>query len=488
MNAHPRDIDRDVHFGSRRQMPESVEAERALLGAIFMNNEAYHVVAGMIEPEWFFDPLNREIFLACQRLAEKGEHINGITVKAKMPAIDPGDGVTLSSYLARLAVEAVSVVNAPDFASAIKAAAIRRGLISAGEDIQAAGWDEAEDLGLMDAIEAVRTRLDDMQGALRGKAARQTPGASYIDTFQAAFERDEIDGVPFCLSEFRRVLSEPCFEAGNLYGLLSSSGEGKTSLTMQLIYEAIRQGHPVLFLSYDQSPAQCVRQMIAQVHGIRVDRQKQPRKFLNDQEREQCIQFGLWLDRTPTEIIRCEREGVGQLCTYARRFVRQRKNGKAPFIVVDHIGKVKARDPRLSADRISGEVTVELKALAAALNASVLVLNQRNSSGTARDNPRPIARDLYGGEGARADYDAVIYLYRPEKYKAEREKTAATDGDWKKINKVFVGDIEGKAEIGAIKVRFGNPNITAELKFDADFTRYRSEVRAADHDEPRMAI
>ena len=55
------------------------------------------------------------------------------------------------------------------------------------------------------------------------------------------------------MPEIAKVLSEPVFEAGNLYGLLSSSGEGKSSLTMQLIYHAVEQGHPVLFLSYDQS-------------------------------------------------------------------------------------------------------------------------------------------------------------------------------------------------------------------------------------------
>ena len=108
-------------------------------------------------------------------------------------------------------------------------------------------------------------------------------------------------------------------------------------------------------------------------------------------------------------------------------------------------------------------------------SSAVLILNQRNSFGTRRDNPRPIAADLYGGEGARADYDAVLYLYRAEKYKAEREKIAATDSDWKKINKVFTGDVEGVAEIGSIKVRFGDPTITETLRFEGRYTRYVSE-------------
>jgi replicative DNA helicase len=281
-------------------------------------------------------------------------------------------------------------------------------------------------------------------------------------------------GVPIALPEIAKVLSEPVFEAGNLYGLLSSSGEGKSSLTMQLIYHAVYTGHPVLFLSYDQSAAQCVRQMIAQVHGIDVRQQREPSRLMSQKEQDQCVSFATWIDRQPLQIIRCQREGVTQLVAYARRFIKQKANGKTPFVVIDHIGKVKPRDPKLSADRISGEVTVELKALADETGSSVLILNQRNSFGTRRDNPRPIAADLYGGEGAKADYDGILYLYRAEKYKAEREAIAATDADWKKIQRVFSGDLEGIAEIGSVKCRFGDVNIKERVRFVARFTRYES--------------
>jgi len=252
------------------------------------------------------------------------------------------------------------------------------------------------------------------------------------------------------------------------------AGEGKTSLVIQIIYHALVEGHPVLFLSYDQSAYQCVRQMIAQVHGISVKQQDEPNRLMSDKERETCVRFATWMDGKPLDIIRCQREGVDRLTAYARRFIKKRANGKTPLIVLDHIGKVKPRDPKLSADRISGEVTVELKALADETRSAFLVLNQRNSFGTRRDNPRPIAADLYGGEGAKADYDACLYLYRAEKYKAERVATAASDSDWKKINKVFGSEIEGIAEIGSIKCRFGDPNVKEMLKFEAQYTRYVS--------------
>jgi replicative DNA helicase len=475
MAARIHDIDRDVHGFSDRDMPDATEAEQEILGSILRNADVLSdPLVAALTPEDFSEEIHRKIFQVCLDQVAQGKKPNPITIKAFLPETLT-DGLTVSQYMARLVTGSSGPAAAHGFASAITHASACRTLFNVGGRITHVGVSRTDELSMIDEIEAAKEVLEQTVAKLAGKDFDVGPGASYLAQFQASFARDTIEGVPLCLPEIAKVLSEPCLEAGNLYGLLSSSGEGKTSLTLQMIYEAIVKGHPVLFLSYDQNAAQCTRQMVAQVHGIAVHRQREPRKFLSEKEQEECFKFGQWIDTTPTEIIRCEREGVGQLIAYAKRFVKRRGNGKTPFVVLDHIGKVKPRDPKLSADRISGEVTVELKAMAESLKCAVLVLNQRNSAGTARDNPRPIARDLYGGEGARADYDAVLYLYRPEKYKAEREKVAATDSDWKKISKVFGSEVEGIAEIGAIKVRFGNPNITATVDFDANFTRYKSQ-------------
>ena len=254
---------------------------------------------------------------------------------------------------------------------------------------------------------------------------------------------------------------------------------------MQLISHALRQGHPVLFLSYDQSAAQCVRQMIAQEKGIDLRQQRDPSNLMSPQEQDQCVKFALWLKQQPLEVIRCQREGVAQLVSYARRFIKKFANGKTPFIVIDHIKKIKVRDQRMDAGSQSAEITVELKAFADEASAAVLLLNQRNSAGVKRDNPRPIDDDLYGGEGAKQDYDSVMYLYRPQKYRSKRVATAATDRDWKIINKVFgeFGDeeeIRSVAEIGVIKNRFGDPDVREILKFEARYTRYVSKRPPAD--------
>jgi len=461
---------------------DGIEAAEVFLACILDDNDCMKDCG--LEEDDFLENVHRVAFRACDKHHKAGHVFSAVLIKPDLPKVFTNDAksplyaVSPSEYVNKLMLMGIR----PDVKAklewsvhVLKSLSLSRVLAREGEVAQQIAIEGHSLLTISDEIESLENRLKEARERLSALKSTTAPGSSYLAMFQASARRDGVVGVPIAMPEIAKVLSEPVFEAGNLYGLLSSSGEGKSSLTMQLIYHALEQGHPVLFLSYDQSASQCVRQMIAQVHGIDIRQQRDPTHMMSPTEQDTCVTFAMKINTQPLDIIRCQREGVSQLVAYARRFIKRHANGRTPFIVIDHIGKVKPRDPKLSADRISGEVTVELKALADETSSAVLILNQRNSFGTRRDNPRPIAADLYGGEGARADYDAVLYLYRAEKYKAEREKIAATDSDWKKINKVFTGDVEGIAEIGSIKVRFGDPTITETLKFEARYTRYVSE-------------
>jgi len=469
MNAQPRD------FMDKITEQDVLEAEQTVLSCFIARNELIGE-CGLVADD-FLEGLHKSIFAAALQLHAGHQHINAVSLKPFVPKQIEGLDISPAAYLARLMTSGLSPATANRYEASlqiIKGMTLARELGREAEFASTVAKEGHSLLTLGDEIEQLEQRLKDMRARFAETTAIVSPGSSYLSAFQASSRRDGVIGVPIGLPEIATVLSEPVFEAGNLYGLLSSSGEGKSSLTMQLIYHAIRAGHPVLFLSYDQSPAQCVRQMIAQVYEISVTQQREPMRLMSQKEQDRCVTFANWINQQPFEIIRCRREGIDRLVAYARRFIKQKANGRTPFIVIDHIGKVKPKNDKLSADRISGDITVELKALADEGAASVLILNQRNGESGKRQNPRPIAKDLYGGENARTDYDAVMTLYRPEKYKKEMEKVAATPQDWKIINSVFGSDIEGIAEIAAIKVRFGDPSLVERVKFEADFTRYVS--------------
>src|ERR1041385_1901009 len=95
-----------------RAAPHNIEAEQALIGAILVNNEAFYRVSDFLEPQHFFEPLHQQIYELASNLIRAGKAATPITLKTFLPAdIDVG-GLNLSQYLARLAAEATTVINA----------------------------------------------------------------------------------------------------------------------------------------------------------------------------------------------------------------------------------------------------------------------------------------------------------------------------------------------------------------------------------------
>ncbi|MFC6487342.1 replicative DNA helicase [Nitratireductor sp. GCM10026969] len=468
-----------------REVPHNIEAEQCLLGAVLINNTCFDLVSRIVQPEHFYEPIHREIFKAAGELITVGRQATPVTLKDFLPKNEKIGEMTLGQYLALLCSEASSVLLARDYALTIYDLWIARKIIATCEDAIGRLYERKPGMDPLAEAGVIEDTLAKLRGERVGSSGTAAHGRQYLESMTAARQRGKVGGVPICLQEIASVISEPCFEAGNLYGLLSSSGEGKTSLTLQIIAHALRKGHPVLFLSYDQSPDQCIRQMIAQEHGIEARRQRAG--DLSEKEWETVVDFSGWIDRQPFEVVKCTDQGAPQLLAFARGFVKRYGNGNIPLVVVDHIGAVTPEDKRTDEGNKAKSINSIFKAGAGQTKAAWLILNQRNSYGMRRDNPRPISADLFGGDPAKQAYDAIFYVYRYLKFLEERRAIASSESDWKKITKVFPSavreDGEDIAQIGAIKVRFGNAAITRNLIFEARFTRYKSEQQ---NDQPEL--
>ncbi len=461
-----------------KELPHNIEAEQAILGAVFINNAAYDVVSNFLKADHFFEPVHKRLWSAIGPVIESGKKANPVTLK---PYISPDEkvteGMTVFQYANRLASEAVTVINAADYAHAVVDMAQDRQLISLGLDMIDQAYNPTPDKSAAQIAADTEERL----AALRS----ESPKAEGPGTAKAAvarmMKRDQSNeptpSITLPLPQIEEVLNGR-MEAGNLYGLLSSSGEGKTSLVLQIADYAASNGYPTIILSYDQSAEQCIEQIASQRTGFDGTRIRQKR--LTDKEAERYYTELLDISRLPFEVKRCTREAVAQLGGYARQFCK-RYAGRVPLIILDHVRKVTPRDPKAHEGRIASEVNGFCKAMAGELGAVWLNLNQRNSAGMQRDNPRPISRDMFGGEQAKEDYDAILYLYRPDKYKEDQLRIAKNEKEKDSIEMRFAG-WRDQAEIGALKVRFGDSTVRRRLRFEKECTRYlsmRSEGEAA---------
>lgn len=459
-----------------QELPSNLEAEQALLGAILMDIRAYERVILFLEPVHFSEPVHRDIFTVIGECIAKGRPVNPITIKPYLPDVDLGE-ITLAQYLVRLASDAVSVDLARSFGEAIYEMWQRRELLETCDQVsERARHLEASD-DILDAVSDIEDRLSAIKVSRLEQENSQSVADKWIDNIGRAAEKKDPVGVPIKHPELQKVLGEPTFQPKNLYGGLASSGEGKTSFVLELMDHALKNDHPVLFLSYDQSTEQCIAQMAQQ--ALSIDMRRQLEGDLSGKEIGWCVDFKVQLNRRRFEIIECSAEKADRLVTLARSFIRRYGNGKTPLIVIDHIKAIPVFDKRTDAGTQATDITRVLKSGAKELDAAFLILNQRNSAGNRRDIPQPLVGDIHGGEIARTDYDAIFYLYRYKKWHDER-RAIATQQDQKKLEWAFKyylsqGGVD-ITKIGAVKVRFGNPAIFKHMEFEAQFTRYKKYI------------
>lgn len=489
MNAHARDFAPIDDQTGTQLAAGNIDAECALIGALLLHNEAL-AACPFLEPAHFSEPLHGRIFSTMRDLVERGRRADPVTILEYLKdEPDVAEGFTVRQYVARMMAEAVPASGARDYAIAIlDSYASRYGATLCGE-FQARFLSRGPSEGILSII----GEMEDEIGTLRGLA----PGADMrgdIESYALAFmeriseRRTAPEGVPMPFAEMSRVLQTDVFEYGNLYGLLASSGEGKTSMTLQIVDAAASAGHPVLFLSYDQTGEQILRQMASQRSGVSYAQMMQKGGMARRDE-QLVIEAADDIRRLPIHPRRCTNEKIGRICGYAQAFAKRwrtrvQRDGtpyKGPLIVLDHNRKVTPDDSRAHEGRIAASINGAGKALAEEIGAAVIFLNQRNSGGSKRDVPRPIALDLFGGEQAREDYDAILYLYRPEKWRDEKLKICASASEEDKIRARFRingEEPENLAEIGALKVRYGDQSVREVLEWEGRYTRYRSRTRA----------
>src|SRR5581483_6660098 len=142
-----------------RTAPHNIEAEQGLLGAILVNNDAFYRVSDFLEPKHFFEPIHQTVYETAGSLIRMGKIANPVTLKTFLPAeIDIG-GMTVGQYLARLAAEATTIINAQDYGRTIYDLSLRRDLIQIGEDMVNVAYEAPVDFAPKVQIEDAERKL-----------------------------------------------------------------------------------------------------------------------------------------------------------------------------------------------------------------------------------------------------------------------------------------------------------------------------------------
>lgn len=464
-------------------MPHNIEAEQALLGAIFINNDALYRVSDFLRSDHFFEPLHRAIFDVMVRLIEGNKLASPITLKNFLPPdLDIG-GMSLTQYLARLAAEATTVINAADYGRTIYDLAIRRELINIADDIRDTAFHSAVDAEPREQIEHAEQRLYEVAETGRFGSGFETFDAALsqaIDNAAHAYQSDgKLSGLPTGLKDLDAKMGG--LQPSDLIIIAGRPGMGKTSLATNIAYNVarayqapdagtgsrqIRAGGIVAFFSLEMSSEQLATRVVAEQSQISSASIR--RGDISENEFDRLLSRRQEIRRIPLFIDQTGALTVGQVAARARRLKRQRG---LDLIVVDYIQLMQASTRRTAQNRVQEvtEITTGLKALAKELSVPIVALSQLSRQVENREEKRPQLSDLRESGSIEQDADVVLFVFREEYYLKNREPTPGSDAHLK-----WEAELEasrGKAEIIISKQRHG-PTGTVNMSFQGEFTRF----------------
>src|SRR5467141_896732 len=225
-----------------RAAPHNIEAEQALMGAIMVNNEALYRVSDFLEPQHFFQPIHRQIYDISRSLIRTGKLASPVTLKTFLPADIDIAGLTLPQYLARLAAEATTIINAVDYGRTIYDLAIRRELINIGDDMVNVAFDAPVDFAPGDQIEDAERRLYDLAetGKYGGGFQKfETALTTAVDMAARAYQRDgKLSGLATGLKDLDSKMGG--LQPSDLIIVAGRPGMGKTALATNIAYNVAR--------------------------------------------------------------------------------------------------------------------------------------------------------------------------------------------------------------------------------------------------------
>ncbi len=474
-----------------REAPNNIEAEQALLGAMLVNNDAFYRVSDFLKAEHFYEPLHRKILEVAAELIRMGRVANPVTMRPFLPVEEKVGPMTVAQYLARLAAEAVTVINAPDYGRAIYDLAMRRMLISVGEDMVNVAFDAPVDVAPADQIEAVERRLFEIAESGRydgGFAGFDDAVKSAVDMANAAYMRDgHLSGIATGLRDLDRRMGG--LQPSDLIVLAGRPGMGKTSLATNIAfaiasaYRPIQQadgsvragqGGVVGFFSLEMSAEQLATRIISEQAEISSSRIR--RGEIDECEFERLVACSQAMQKIPLYIDQTGGIAIAQLASRARRLKRQRG---LDLLVIDYIQLMQGTSQRSSQNRVQEvtEITTGLKALAKELGVPIIVLSQLSRRTEERDDKRPQLSDLRESGSIEQDADVVLFVYREEYYLKNKEPKVGTEEYLKWESGMAAA--RGKAEVIVAKQRHG-PTGTVSLAFTGEFTRF-SDLAEDDH-------
>lgn len=437
--------------------PQALELEKAVLGALMIESDAYSRVSEILKPESFYEIRNQKVYHAIQTLAFNEDPIDMLTVTEQLRTSGELEEIGGPLYISQLAGSLTSSAHIEYHAKIIAQKSLARQLITFSSEVQTNAFDETNDVNdLMQSAESELFKIS--QQNLRKDYVRvDGVVAQAVEQLKkAAANTTGLTGLASGYFELDKKTSG--WQKSDLIIIAARPAMGKTAFVLSMAKNiAVNNKAPLALFSLEMSNVQLVNRLISNVCEIPGDKIKSGQLAkeewaMLDYHIRELSDAPLFVDDTPSL-------SIFELRTKARRLVREHG---IQMIIIDYLQLMNGGSSYGSRQEEVSTISRSLKGLAKELNIPIIALSQLNRGVESREGlegKRPQLSDLRESGAIEQDADIVCFIHRPEYYHIYQDDKG--------------NDLHGMAEIIVAKHRNGAVG-DVRLRFEADYARFRN--------------
>ncbi|SDI39928.1 primary replicative DNA helicase [Alteribacillus persepolensis] len=403
---------------SDRKPPQNIEAEQAVIGAVFLEGEALVAASERLRPEDFYRVSHQRIFQVMLEIGERGDPVDLVTVTSVLQDHQWLEEVGGISYLTDLANAVPTAANVEYYSKIVQEKSILRRLIRAATDIASDGY------GREDEIEDI---LNDAERSILEVAQQRSSGAfvsikdvlieTYDNIEMLQNRENDITGISSGFAELDHMTAG--FQRSDLIIVAARPSMGKTAFALNIAQNvATKTPENVAIFSLEMGASQLVQRMLCAEGNI--DATKMRTGSLEEEDWEKLTMAmgslssaGIYIDDSPGI-------KVNDIRSKCRRLKQERGLG---MILIDYLQLIQGSGSKSGENRQQevSEISRSLKGIARELDVPVIALSQLSRGVESRQDKRPMMSDLRESGSIEQDADIVSFLYREDYYDQDAE-------------------------------------------------------------------
>ena len=416
--------------------PQNIEAEQAVLGAIFLNTDALADAMEYVEADDFYRRAHQILFQAMVDLNNDGEAIDVLTVQNYLTTNNQLDDVGGVAYIAELATSVPTAANAGYYAKIVEEKSMLRRLISTATNIITQANNGDDDVpSLLDSAERQIMDVSERRNRSGFREIKDVLNETLSDIDRLSQQSEDITGLPTGYREFDKMTAG--LQPDNLIILAARPAVGKTAFALNIAQNvATSTGTSVAIFSLEMSAESLVNRMLCAEGSINANHLRTGQ--LDEGEWQNLIVAMGALSNTSIFIDDTPGIKMAEIRAKCRRLAKEK--GNLGLVVIDYLQLIEGSNKESRQQEVS-EISRQLKKLAKELSVPILALSQLSRGVEQRQDKRPVLSDIRESGSIEQDADIVAFLYRDDYYERGESKSEEDGDDQDSLNQ-DVGEVE----------------------------------------------